>query len=82
MREYWEAAIYLLKVNNRNLRTKCEMLRGWRRSGVFIFNFKYISHLVPVLLLLTLNKQFQAGLDSPLIQNILKQKQKLNKQDF
>ena len=27
----------------------------WRRSGIFIFNFEQISHLVLVFLLLTLN---------------------------
>ena len=36
------AGIYLLKVNS-------------SRSGVFIFNFKHISHLVLVFLLLALN---------------------------
>ena len=30
-------------------------LENWRRSGVFIFNFEYISHLALVLLLLILN---------------------------
>ena len=29
----------------------------WRRSGVFILNFKHISHLFLVFLLLTLNRQ-------------------------
>ena len=29
--------------------------RQWRRSGVFIVNFEHISHLVLVLLLLTLS---------------------------
>ena len=29
--------------------------RRWRRSGIFIVNFEHISHLVLVLLLLTLN---------------------------
>ena len=57
--------IYLLKVNNRNTRARCEICskltiktpeRGnWRRSGIFIVNFEYISHLALVLLLLTLN---------------------------
>ena len=28
---------------------------NWRRSGVFIVNFENISHLVLVILLLTLN---------------------------
>ena len=62
----WPAGIYLLKVNNRNTRTRCEICskltintperRQWRRSGVFIVNFEHISHLVLVFLLLTLNK--------------------------
>ena len=60
------AGIYLLKANNRNTRTRCEICskltintperRHWRRSGVFIVNFEHISHLVLVFLLLTLNK--------------------------
>ena len=60
------AGIYLLKVNNRNTRTRCEICskltintperRQWRRSGVFIVNFEHISHLALVFLLLTLNK--------------------------
>ena len=59
------AGIYLPKVNNRNTRTRCEICskltikiserRQWRRSGVFIVNFEYISHLALVFLLLTLN---------------------------
>ena len=42
---YYSAGIYLLKVDNRNTRTKCEISsklriktperRQWRRSGVF-----------------------------------------------
>ena len=57
--------IHLLKANNKNTRTRCEMCskltiktperRHWRRSGVFIVNFEHNSHLVLVLLLLTLN---------------------------
>ena len=45
--------IYLLKVNNRNSRARCEICskltiktserRQWRRSGVFIVNFEHIS---------------------------------------
>ena len=60
------AGIYLLKVNNRNTRARCEICskltintperRQWRRSGVFIVNFEHISHLALVFLLLTLNK--------------------------
>ena len=63
--------IYLLKVNNRNSRARCKMClkltintserRHWRRSGVFIVNFEYISHLVLVFLLLTLNRQMPTG---------------------
>ena len=34
------AGIYLVKVNNRNTGTRCEC--QWRRSGVYIVNFKYI----------------------------------------
>ena len=30
--------------------------RQWRRSGVFIFNFEHILHLVLVFLLLTLSR--------------------------
>ena len=57
--------IYLLKINNRNTRTRCEICskltiktserRQWRRSGVFIANFEHISQLELVFLLLTLN---------------------------
>ena len=45
--------IYLLKVNHRNTRARCEICskltiktserRHWRRSGVFIVNFEHIS---------------------------------------
>ena len=58
------AGIYLLQVNNRNSRTRCEVCsklttktseRHWRRSGAFIVNFEDISHLALVCLLLTLN---------------------------
>ena len=63
------AGIHLLKANNRNTRTRCEICskstiktwRQWRRSGVFIINFERISQLVPVFLLLTLNMQLPAG---------------------
>ena len=59
------AGNYMFKVNNINTRTRCEICskltittpgRHWRRSGVFIVNFEYISHLVLVFLLLTLNR--------------------------
>ena len=64
------AGIYLLKVNNKNTRTRCEICsklaikiperRYWRRSGIFIVNFEHSSHLVPVFLLLTLNMKLPA----------------------
>ena len=48
------AGIYLLKVNKRNTRTRCEICskltikvperRQLRRSGIFIVNFDHISH--------------------------------------
>ena len=59
------AEVYLLKVNNRNTRTRSEICskltvktparRQKRRSGVFIVNSEHISHLVLVFPLLTLN---------------------------
>ena len=63
--------IYLLKVNNRNTRTKCEISPKltiktpercqWRRFGVFIVNFIHISHLALVFLLLPLKRQLPTG---------------------
>ena len=60
------AAIYLLKVNNRNIRASCEICSKLpiktperhqsRRSGVFIAKFENISFLVLVFLLLTLSR--------------------------
>ena len=57
---------YMLKCNNRNTRTRCEICskltiktperRHWRRSGVFIVNFEDISHLALLFLLLTLSR--------------------------
>ena len=54
------ANIYLLKVNNRNTRKRCETCSKltiktperdkWRRSGVFIVNFEHISKLFLVFL--------------------------------
>ena len=65
------AGIYLLKVNNRNTRTRCETCskltietpEGHHKCyfGVFIVNFEHISHFVIVFLLLTLNMQLPAG---------------------
>ena len=55
----YRASIYLLRVNNKNTRKKCEvcskLISHWRRSSVFIVNFEHISHFVLVSLLLTLN---------------------------
>ena len=61
----YPVGIYLLKVSNRNTRTRsklCSKLiiktaerRHWRRFGVFMVNFEQISHLVLLFLLLTLS---------------------------
>ena len=50
-----QLAFYLLKVNNRNPRKRCEICSKltaktpkrcqWRRSGFFIVNFEHIPHL-------------------------------------
>ena len=65
------SGIYLLKVNNRNTRTRCSIYskltiktpegRPRRRSGVFIVNFENIPQLVLVFLLLTSNMELLAG---------------------
>ena len=59
------AGKYMLIFNNRNTRTRSKMCskltkkrperHHWPHSRVFIVNFERISHLVLVLLLLTLN---------------------------
>ena len=50
------AVIYLLKVKNRNTRTKCEIRSKLTMVLTLkIVNFEHISHFVLVLLLLTLN---------------------------
>ena len=59
------AKIYLIRVNNWNIRKRCEICskltiktpeqRHWRRSGDFIFNFEQISLFFLVFLLPTLN---------------------------
>ena len=66
------AGIYLLKVNNRNTRTRCEICskltintpeqRQLRLSGVFIVNSEHISHLILMFLLISLNMQLPAGM--------------------
>ena len=43
MAVYHPTKIYLFKVNNTS--TRKSTLCHWRRSGVFIVNFKHISHL-------------------------------------
>ena len=58
---YLPASIYMLKVNNKNLRTRCKICskltiktsgrRHWRRYSAFIVNFEHISHLALVFLL-------------------------------
>ena len=65
------ADIYLFKVKNGN-KKKCErcskltiktpIRRQWRRSGVFIVNFKHISHLFLLFVLFTLSKLMLAGM--------------------
>ena len=62
---YGFTGMYLLKVNSRNARSRCEICseltintperRHWRRSPVFIVNFEHISHPAVVFLLLTSN---------------------------
>ena len=49
------AGIYLLKVNNRNTRTRCEICSKLTTKTPIIVNFEHISHPVLVFLLLTLN---------------------------
>ena len=56
------AGIYLLKVNNRNTRIRCQICSKltiktpnnttgeWPSSGVFIVNFEHISYLALVLI--------------------------------
>ena len=61
-----QSGIYLLKVNDKNSRTRCKICskltiktpewHHWRRSDMFIVNFKHISHHTLVFLLLTLSK--------------------------
>ena len=66
LKTLFPAGIYLLKVNNRNTRTRHEICskltiktperRQWRPSGVFIVTFEHISQLVLEFLLLTLSR--------------------------
>ena len=67
----YPAVIHLLKVNNRNTRTICEICskvtiklperRHWCRSGIFIVNFEQISHIV--LVFIVDSEQANAGWD-------------------
>ena len=67
------AGIYLLKVNNRNIRKRCEIYskliietpkqRQWLRSVVLIVKFEHTSRLVLMFLLLTLNMLLPAGFE-------------------
>ena len=51
------AGIYLVKVNSRNIRTRCEIWSKLTKTPERpLVYFEYISHLVLVFLLLTLNR--------------------------
>ena len=53
---FFLAGIYLLKINNRNTGTRCEICskltiktpeqRQYRSSSIFFVNFEHISHLI------------------------------------
>ena len=65
IQQHGSVDIYLLKVNNKNTRTGCEICskltiktperRQWRHPGVFIVNLEHVSHHVIAFLLLDLN---------------------------
>ena len=64
------SGIYLLIFNNRNARTRCEICSSQQKrhqsdADVFIVNFEYISHLVLVFLLLSLNMLLTPGKKPP-----------------
>ena len=75
------AGIYLLKLNNRNTRTRCEMCskltlkiperRHWRRSGIFIVNLEHISHLALVFLSLNMNMWLPGGMPLGISERLL-----------
>ena len=53
----YPASNYMLKVNNRNTRTRCEIcLKLTIKTTVFIVNFEHIFHLILLSLLLTLSR--------------------------
>ena len=60
--------IYLIKVNNRSTRSRCEICSkltiktSERRKDIFIVNFEHILHLDLVFLLLNLSMYLPAGL--------------------
>ena len=62
-RRLYPAGIYLLKFNNRNTKTRCEICSKLtiKTPGAFIVNFEHLSHLNLVFLLLTLDSNFQLG---------------------
>ena len=51
MHEYESTGVYLLKVNNRNTRTRCEICSKLtiKIPGISIVNFEHISHVALVL---------------------------------
>ena len=66
-----QLAITCSKLTIESTRTSCEICsklaikkleRRQRRSGAFIVNFKHISQIVLVFLLLTLSRQIPAGI--------------------
>ena len=69
----YPAGNYMLKINNRNTRTRCVICSKltiktpeqyqWCRSGFFIGNFEHISRLILLFLLLTLNRQMPTVYD-------------------
>ena len=70
-KRYCPAGIHLFKISNRNTKARCEIWskltiktqeqRHWCRSSIFIVNFKHISRLALMFLLLTLNIYLPAG---------------------
>ena len=64
--ETFPASNYIIKVKNRNTKTRCEICskltiktperRQWRHFAVFIVNFEHISQLILVFLLLALRR--------------------------
>ena len=61
---YFPPGIYLLKVNNKNTRKRCEICSKLtvKITIIFIVNFEHILHIFLMFLLLTLNMQLPAGL--------------------